>query len=195
MRFDSYNSATYRRSRFESFFSFLAAAFPGFAFALLSFFNFFFSPCVILVLLTNVFFSACLGGMVLLGCVYENENVDFMLVVLREARECHQCMRGLTTSERRALSPPAWFVRWGGWTMCVCETRSNHTKKQMGPPQSKSRSSYVESTVHYSPHVLFACPHGFYCTTLKGLLLSFQLPTHPSVNFFPSPSRDYSLRD
>jgi hypothetical protein len=51
---------TYRRSRLESFFSFLAAALPGFALALLSFLSFFFSPCVIFSDLTTFFPSCCL---------------------------------------------------------------------------------------------------------------------------------------
>jgi hypothetical protein len=47
-----------------SFFSFLAAAFSGFAFALLSFLSFFFSPWVNLVDLTMTLEAVCFGGMV-----------------------------------------------------------------------------------------------------------------------------------
>lgn len=57
-------TVTYRRERLASALTFLAAAFPGFAFALFCCLIFFFSPSVSLVFLTSLVFSFALGMMV-----------------------------------------------------------------------------------------------------------------------------------
>ena len=55
------HASSYLRSRFASFFPFLAAALAGFALALLSFLIFFFSPAVSFVFFTSLVFSFALG--------------------------------------------------------------------------------------------------------------------------------------